>query len=1612
MCLYYIYSPDLKKLSSQEELLLHLTSFGTCKCGLRCPFQFEDQFNFDPMILSLPAHIEHAQDTSSHCKVDHKFWETSASAKKSPSLKPSKAAIPLMFKHSNYMRPLVGQPVNYSLKNQSVLGKRALSSLSASRVDAVKKLKVRSTTFGAPAEANESEGGSVVSISAVENVAAAVGKQSASSFSSSSQMKSLKSQSSAAAGTLASLLSGPSDSGPCILTVTSEKPVSIPQPDSAISQETPLDLLKVSQTLEKVDQASSPSNTDDGVSSTQLIESQARQAISDDLCVSGKEAESADGFEKMSKDSSSSVEHLDDRRSISVDDDLLDTSHEQMEEGLPTPPVEGLEEPSNVSATDVPAGQQVDERDHSVSVVEDMEDTKAKIQGADLKDEGPDLNEAPDLKIEAPELNIEGLDLKIERPDLKNEAPDLKIEAPDLNIERLDLKIERPDLKNEEKNTDLMLNIEEPDLKNEEPKLEEPALKSKELDDCISTTPDNSTSLTPCLPTTVTPDSECNDEAPTGYHQPTQEDSNKDVPLSEPSCLMPTSETCTSEHSEYNDKAPTGYHQPTQEDSNKDVPLSEPSGLMPTSQTCTSDPSVFQSRPQTSEISPSVPVSSEPATASETERVENVSPPKEMNEESTSLTCAQTDVANDNAHRSPLSPQVLVPPSSVPIEAEEPRHFDAPSSEATSVLTSAAVESLKVDPSSTGVGNSLTTDSSLKVIKHVEKSKSIPDSESPIKQTIQSSYSLRSRSVPPTSSSPAPSTSKSCVTLRPFHIPLSHFRDLSSRKRTSVDLESANGAEILSISPLKRIKLELIDIVACDLKSSKQEMTATTGSADTGSLFPVSGTQQQGLNGDGMTLKQEDIDSMENEGTPRVKELQKEELNDGSYDETQIQGKLLDSSTDEATTDAQMEMDPNPDSEVDAASESIEQLQTAVITPQETSIDEPSNTDATSTNEATVSYSEGECGHNELVSSQVGAVDGTEIDVIDIQPQARETPEKGNVQEHTATSAAPEIAEPSDDIRKDFSSHEQIIDKSQSQIVPPLNEPALVVNPAPEELISTELPVLETASLDSPQASAQPEAKDLTNTQGVYETETSFDDSEAILQPNSESVEMPPTDNPTDCGQVHSTLPEARSEASGTMEPKTATIEEDVSIGPSEDLPTATAPSYTTETIMKLEIVEEQTPEKFQPEACQSSPPKVNIKSEPLQEIEDTSASVWDTIATINEATSDCSSIHDIEPLLGKQEEPDGAHPAQTKLEPTSMIPQQEAAITLLDEIHEAVVAMELRPLHTQLGATSFEDDSLSNTDTPVDSFQRQHLPLHTQSSVTPVDSDQEFQKQHLILQAQANKLMEDAPASLNVADLISCFQDNELFSSVPKRSPSAGSGKSSGPTIKQYDYTSVGLSSSSCLESSDTTAAVEDRLLATVDVSVDDSAKQVLPHSPGEIEPQLHGQCTAPGILKGSRDTIMTPKANPLPFVEESVVADATLQKLNSFLEDLKPQDSCATENPAQSHSEMHAQCMTFEPQLEPFAGDENEALNSTIATTSAPIESATSVPKPAFSINATLDNDDRSSLQGEITKEVLNISSSNASETLTSSDEMQTAFGVVTTTETATKDFHLHGE
>ena len=50
-------SPDNRALRSREEVLHYLTSAGTCKCGLRCPFMLDDVFNFDPNLIGLPDNI-------------------------------------------------------------------------------------------------------------------------------------------------------------------------------------------------------------------------------------------------------------------------------------------------------------------------------------------------------------------------------------------------------------------------------------------------------------------------------------------------------------------------------------------------------------------------------------------------------------------------------------------------------------------------------------------------------------------------------------------------------------------------------------------------------------------------------------------------------------------------------------------------------------------------------------------------------------------------------------------------------------------------------------------------------------------------------------------------------------------------------------------------------------------------------------------------------------------------------------------------------------------------------------------------------------------------------------------------------------------------------------------------------------------------------------------------------------------------------------------------------------------------------------------------------------------------------------------------------------------
>ena len=52
---------------------MHLTSQGTCKCGLRCPFRFDEQFSFDPTVIGLPDNSAYIDDTQALCKISHMY---------------------------------------------------------------------------------------------------------------------------------------------------------------------------------------------------------------------------------------------------------------------------------------------------------------------------------------------------------------------------------------------------------------------------------------------------------------------------------------------------------------------------------------------------------------------------------------------------------------------------------------------------------------------------------------------------------------------------------------------------------------------------------------------------------------------------------------------------------------------------------------------------------------------------------------------------------------------------------------------------------------------------------------------------------------------------------------------------------------------------------------------------------------------------------------------------------------------------------------------------------------------------------------------------------------------------------------------------------------------------------------------------------------------------------------------------------------------------------------------------------------------------------------------------------------------------------------------------
>lgn len=54
--MFYIiicYSPSNAVLNSLDQVKIYLQSQGTCKCGLECPFQCENVFNFDAKVMKL-----------------------------------------------------------------------------------------------------------------------------------------------------------------------------------------------------------------------------------------------------------------------------------------------------------------------------------------------------------------------------------------------------------------------------------------------------------------------------------------------------------------------------------------------------------------------------------------------------------------------------------------------------------------------------------------------------------------------------------------------------------------------------------------------------------------------------------------------------------------------------------------------------------------------------------------------------------------------------------------------------------------------------------------------------------------------------------------------------------------------------------------------------------------------------------------------------------------------------------------------------------------------------------------------------------------------------------------------------------------------------------------------------------------------------------------------------------------------------------------------------------------------------------------------------------------------------------------------------------------------
>ena len=115
-------SPDFRKLCSSEELLVHLTTEGTCKCGLRCPFHLEQQFSFNPLVISLEdsSPLRDELTPESLCKAAHMNSHHVPRVSSSVDQLPKNSSSPPHVTRSPSQHKNGHQQVTYSSSHQTV----------------------------------------------------------------------------------------------------------------------------------------------------------------------------------------------------------------------------------------------------------------------------------------------------------------------------------------------------------------------------------------------------------------------------------------------------------------------------------------------------------------------------------------------------------------------------------------------------------------------------------------------------------------------------------------------------------------------------------------------------------------------------------------------------------------------------------------------------------------------------------------------------------------------------------------------------------------------------------------------------------------------------------------------------------------------------------------------------------------------------------------------------------------------------------------------------------------------------------------------------------------------------------------------------------------------------------------------------------------------------------------------------------------------------------------------------------------------------------------------------------------------------------------------------